>query len=253
MVRIDWRETLTRLGVAVAVMIGAAQAFAATVTVQIESNAGGYDAYSTTVEATPNPDGTFSVAGLGYGAGGSFSCDWSIVLDQDPQMTSNVNLTNLSPVATQFTMTITLPIGLFGPATLRGGYFGDTANGTTFTDTSGNSDVTLSTFGGNPFYQALVNGILSQGLGSFTLNENGGSGIQGNLSQQRWGDTPSIPSAPFGPASGNMQIKWMFSLTGGDSMQTQGFFRIDAVAPEPATAALVGLGLVALVVARRRA
>ena len=249
--RMSWRETLTRLGVAVAVIIGAGQAFAAQVSVLIESNAGGYDAYSTTAEATANPDGTFSVSGIGYGT--SFNCDWSIVVDQDPQVTSTFTLTNLSAVTQQFVMTITLPIGSFGPATLRGGYFGDAVNGTTYTDTSGNSDVTLGTVGANPFYSALVNGVLSQGLGNFGvtgLNANGGPGIFGQLSQQSWG-TP-IPSAPFGPASGNMQIKWQFSLTGGDTVQTQGFFRIDAAAPEPATLALVGLGLAALVAARRR-
>lgn len=250
MTRMSWRETLTRLGVAAAVMFWAGQALAAQISVQIDNPGSGYDPYSMTADATRNPDGTFGLSGVGSGT--NFSCDWSIVADQDPQLTSTFTLTNLSAVTQTFVMTITLPIGLFGPGTLRGGYFGDAVNGTTYTDTSGNADVTLATVGANPFYSALVNGILSQGLGSFTMNANGGAGIYGQISQQAWGNTPAIPSAPFGPASGNMQIKWQFSLTGGDSVQTQGFFRIDA-APEPGALALLGVGLAALVALRRRA
>ena len=49
-----------------------------------------------------------------------------------------------------------------------------------------------------------------------------------------------------------IRIRWQFSLTAGDSVQTKGFFQVEQ-APEPATVALMGLGLAALVVARRRA
>jgi hypothetical protein len=170
------------------------------------------------------------------------------------KITSTFTLTNISASTQNFVMNVTLPIAAIGPTTRQGGYFGDPSTGTTYTDTSGNADVTLATVGATPFYQALVNGILSQGLGSFVLNANavpGGAGVFGNESQQLWG-TP-IPSAVFGPASGNIRITWTFSLTAGDQVQTKGFFQVEPVAtPEPGSMLLVGMGLAALALVRRR-
>jgi len=249
----SWRETLTRLGVAAAVMLGAAQALAApVVSVDISSAGGGY-AYAIDLMGTPNPDGSFCLSGVAGGTtvpGAAFECDWSVVVNEDPQITSVFTLTNISAVTQAFTMNVTLPIAALGPSTVQGGYFGDAVNGTVYTDTNLDSNVTLATVGANAFYTALVNGITSQGLGSFTLNANGGPGVFGDTSQQLWG-TP-IPSAPFGPATSNIRIRWQFSLTAGDSVTTKGFFQVEK-APEPTTVALIGLGLAALVVARRRA
>ena len=97
-------------------------------------------------------------------------------------------------------MNVTLPIGLFGPTTVQGGYFGDAVTGTTYTDTDASGNVTLATVGANTFYRALVNGISSQGLGTFSVS----APVSGSLPQQSWG-TP-IPSAPFGPANTNIRI-----------------------------------------------
>jgi hypothetical protein len=242
--RVSLRCALVRLGVAAAVLIGAAQALAAPlITVEIQS-VGPYDHYAISQEGADNGDGTFGLAGVGYG--NNFNCDWSIVVNPDPQITSTFTLTNISAATQTFIMTVTLPIAAFGPTTVQGGYFGHALTGTTYTDTNASGGVTLATVGSNKFYTALVNGILSQDLGSFSVS----APVSGTLPQQAWG-TP-IPSAPFGPASGNIQIRWQFSLTGGDQVSTQGFFQVEQ-APEPASAALIGLGLAALLVARRRA
>jgi hypothetical protein len=249
--RNSWRGALTRLGVAAAVLIGAAQAFAAAVTVDITSAGGGYG-YTNTQDS--NPDGTFSMSGVAGGAavGAAFECDWSITGNEDPQITSTFTLTNISAVTQTFTMNITLPIAALGPTTVQGGYYGDAVNGTVYSDANNSGSVTLATVAGTPFYQALVNGILSQGLGTFTLTADCGPGCIGDTSQETWG-TP-IPSAPFGPASGNIRIRWNFSLTSGDSVSTKGFFQVEKTpAPEPTTAVLLGLGLATLAGLRRRA
>ena len=240
---------LVRLGVAAALLVGAAQALAAPmISLEIASLGGGYAGYSTTQEGTPGADGTFGLAGVVDGGvyGTSFNCDWSIVINPDPQITSTFTLTNISAVTQTFVMNVTLPIAALGPATVQGGYFGDALTGTTYTDSNASGNVTLATVGANPFYRALVNGISSQDLGSFTVS----APVSGSLPQQSWG-TP-IPSAPFGPANTNIRISWQFSLTAGDSVSTKGFFQVEQ-APEPATAVLIGLGLAALAVVRRRA
>ncbi|MFI5316349.1 MAG: PEP-CTERM sorting domain-containing protein [Myxococcota bacterium] len=254
--------TLTRLAVASVIALLAAQAGAAPVIdIAIDSLTpeGIYNEhYEVSQAGTANPDGSFGLSGNSVGYASTFNCVWDLTVNQDPQITSTFTLTNLSASTQNFVMTITLPIANIGPSTVQGGYFGDAdpLKGTTYTDTSGNSDVTLGNIGSNPFYQAIVNSLaVSQSLGFFGptgLNANGGPGIYGTLSQQAWG-TP-IPSAPFGPASGNIIIKWQFSLTGGDSVATKGFFQVEQVrVPEPTALVLVGFGLAALAGLRRRA
>jgi PEP-CTERM motif-containing protein len=239
------RRALTGVGAAVAVVLGAFAASAAPVVgVSIDATdattgvSGG--SYAIDLATTANPDGTYGLSGIGYGA--AFQCNWDLTVNTDPQITSNFTLKNLAGTTQNFVMTITLPIATIAPNTVQGGYYGDPVNGTTYSDTSGDGNVTLSSVGS--FYQALVNSVVSQSLGTFSVS----SATFASLPQQQWG-TP-IPSAPFGAATNNMQIRWSFSLTPGDTVQSKGFFQVEA--PEPGSVVLVGLGLAALGLVRRR-
>jgi len=242
------RKALIGLSAALAVVVGAAAHAAPVVGVSVDTvvaDPNNPDHYGVDEAASgPAPDGNYLLSGIGYGA--NFQCNWDLTLNPDPQITSTFTLKNLSANTQTFIMTITLPIAAIGPTTVQGGYFGDPVTGTTFTDTSGDANVTLATVGATKFYQALVNGALSKDLGSFSSS----AAVSGSIPQAQWG-TP-IPSAPFGPASGNIQIKWTFSLTGGDTVQTKGFFQVE---PEPSEVLLLGMGfaaLASLVAARRR-
>jgi hypothetical protein len=249
----ELRRALIALSAAVAVVMGASAAHAApVVSVSVDTvvaDPNNPDHYGVSQEtAGPGPDGSYLLSGIGYGA--NFQCNWDVAVNPDPQITSTFTLTNLSASTQTFIMTVTLPIATISPTTRQGGYFGDPNTATTYTDMSGpagDGAVTLATVGATPFYQAIVNGVLSQGLGSFSETASGGPGISGSHSQEQWG-TP-IPSAAFGPATGNIQIKWTFSLTGHDQVSTKGFFQVE---PEPGSLLLIGLGLAGLALARKR-
>jgi hypothetical protein len=203
--------------------------------------------YFVSAEGRPNPDGSF---GFGSTAETSdFRGPWSTRINTDPKLELNIMLTNLGSKTQTFVLTVTLPIAPIGPTTLRGGATGDI----TYTDTSGDGNVTLATLGADPFYSARVDGVSSMDLGHFTANAKGSAGVSDTILGLDWG-TP-IPSAPFGPAINNMQIRTEFSLTAGDSVQYDELFVVKegAPVPEPGTLALMGVAIVALAGLRLRA
>jgi len=254
MVRINRRGVLTRLGFAAAVMFGAATAGAGPIiSVDITGGEGGiYDTYLLESEGTENPDGTFSLSGIGYGT--TFQCDWALNVNPDPSITGTFNLTNLSATTQNFVLNVTLPVpgGIAAP-TVMGGYVGSALNGVEYFDQNLDSDVTLASVGLTPIYQAQLDSssvtVQSLLLGSF--NAFGGPGINENISQLLWG-TP-IPSAPGPGFATNMRIRATFSLTAGDRVSLPVNFVIEpAPVPEPGSFVLIGLGVAALVGLRAR-
>lgn len=245
------RETVGTLVLAAALALTAGTALAASTSpspligIEIES-VGPYDHYALQGEGTPNGDGTYTLAGVGYGT--NFNCDWSITVDPDPQIFGSFTLTNLSPLTQTFVLTVTLPVtpALPGP-NVMGGYFGDV----TYTDFNNSGAVTLATVGLDPFYLARVDGAGVVPLGSFSATASGGPGVFGTISQHIFG--APIPSDPAPAVNTNMSYVLKFSLSGNDRVQFDALFRIDPVtAPEPGAVLLIGLGLAGIVAARRR-
>jgi len=248
------RETLGTLAVAAAVLLGASFAMAAPASpspligIQIES-VGPYDNYAMQAEGTPNGDGTYTLAGVGYGT--NFTCDWSIVVNPDPFITGNFTLTNLSTLTQTFVLTVTLPVtpALPGP-NVMGGYFGDL----TYTDFNNSGAVTVATIGLNPFYSARIDGVEVMPLGSFSATATGSvppGGVVGTINQHIFG--APIPSDPAIAVNTNISFAIRFSLTGNDRVSFPAYFEVSPVpAPEPSTLLLIGLGFAGLVAARKR-
>jgi len=257
--RTTLRGTATLFGVAAALIFGAATAFAASapiISVGI-STVGIYDNYNVSAPGTSNPDGTYSLSGVGYG--NDFNCDWSITANTDPSISGSFNLQNLSATAQTFVLTVSLPTSIAGP-TKMGGTVGDV----TYTDTGGPSGttpafrdgtVTIMTVTGASFYQAMIDGSSVGPIGALGMYPSpgltafGGPGANGTISQLAFG-TP-IPNAAGPAVTSSIGIRVTFNLTAGDSTSIPVFFEVEK-APEPASLALVGLGVAAVAIARKR-
>jgi hypothetical protein len=173
----------------------------------------------------------------------------NISLDTDPVINGVVAVQNTGPTQ-QFTMIFTLGVAPIGPSSVRGG---SVAGGVTDNDGNG---ATLSTVVGSALYSALLDGIpVSTLFGDPTsvsvpsTNPFESADLPSGTGINDFG-TP-IPSLPGPAVATSIGIKYDFTLTSQDAASFTGVLKVEPI-PEPTTAVLMGLGLLALGLAARR-
>jgi len=189
------------------------------------------------VEISP---GVFTATGTA-GEPGVFDLAFDFRLEGDPSISGSFTLVNLSGAEQTFSVSASLGgIAAIPAPTLMGGSFGDL----TYTDLNQDGLVRVATVGGAFFYQALIDGSSVQDLGQFDLGP-----TSGVLPKQSFG--VPIPSASGPGVTTSIGVDFpAFSLTAGDQVTTP--FEFVVVVPEPASAALLALGLCVLARAGRR-
>jgi MYXO-CTERM domain-containing protein len=158
-------------------------------------------------------------------------------LDSDPLVDGNIALSNEQGFTQRFTLVFTLPITPIPGATTQSG----SISGSVADSFEGNG-ATISAPAGEAIYQARIDGVDTNALHAAPTSFTAGAF-----------DIASISAASFGPLVGgpalaSIALELDFFLTGFDSVQITSEHQ---VVPEPASGALVALGL-ALLAARRR-
>jgi len=188
---------------------------------------------------TPNSTGGSYVLNGPVGLQVFMLNSWSSTYALDPFVTNNFNITNTTSSTQTFLVTVTSPVSpaLASPTQLNGSIALALTNGNT------SSGATLGSSAPNAVYTALIDGGSIQTL----LNNPYALSCTGT-------GCSNSSNTSFGPISGpgvnsSIGITIQFTLTPGASAGVTSAFN---VVPEPATLALVGVGVLALVAVGRR-
>jgi hypothetical protein len=188
-------------------------------------------------------DGTFTFTGSADYA--EVDVTWNMTVKEDPFINAVLGITNNTANPQTYLMIVTLPaFPPFGSG-LMGGPSTITVNDSNFSGAASMSSVGLT----DTIYNGQVDGVnalpllgpgltLSCAFGGCINFTGAVAGLPG----------PTLPYAPGLVA--NISIRHRFTLSPGDSATFNSFFIINPI-PEPGTAVLGLLGLVALGLARR--
>jgi hypothetical protein len=166
---------------------------------------------------------------------------WNMTFDTDPSVGGSLAVTNTGAVTSQFTLTFTLPIAPIPGSTLTRG---SVQGGGTDLNSNG---VTIAAPFGSALYWSMIDGAQITPLYSDPTSFSGGPDSSPNVPQATFGN----PIYVVGPAvATSIGLRFDFTLTPGDTATFSGVHIV--LVPEPATGALVALGLVALAARRRR-
>ncbi len=191
-----------------------------------------------------NSDDTFYYSG-GFGDDSTL---WSMEInnlsgDLDPFTDLNFSMKNNAAVTLQFIVSITLPTGPLGPATVHGGSVVGGA-----TDANAAGGVTLSTVAGVPFFAGKID---AGTVLSIYPDPTAFSAAFGSVGIPALNPGLPGPTLPSGPVLATIGITHEFKLTPGDTMSATSFFQVEII-PEPTACVLAICGLFAMVGRRHR-
>lgn len=241
------RTHSSRLLFAAALLLGAGSASAGTIPVGIPSVTLGENGASGDLASlgvlVQNPDGVTGSWSLteDYSGGGWLVSDWTLSYDNDPFVTNNITVTNVSLVTQTFVATVLLPISPFGYNVHRGSV------GVSTTDSNGDGVLTFASVVPTGLHQGTINGATQlELLDPIALNIASCGSIPGCTAVA----SQSIAYAPVGPGvATQIGLILQFNLSPGDSASLTSRYEI---APEPTTLTLALAGLAGLGVLGRR-